>query len=45
MNANTRNQQASTVKVLTVPTPASKITLGGEGKVIEYFDLYRKKYL
>lgn len=34
----------NSIKVLEVPTPASKITLGGTGNVIEYFDLYRKKY-
>lgn len=44
MNANTRTQQAGTVNVLTVPTPATKITLGGEGPYPETFDLYRKKF-
>lgn len=34
----------NSVRVLTISTPASKITQGGTGSIIEYFDLYRKKF-
>lgn len=44
MHVNNSTQQASAVKVLTVPTPASKVTLGGTGPTVEYWDLMQKKY-